>query len=147
MEVLGMKEIYGLMCVYVMCRIRERVQLIASFVAMTTDNILNEATRGRKGLFWLTAWVQHRRKGMCHIVSQSGSDESWMLALSSRSPFYSDEPWPIGWCPHISDGSSHLNFPLSRKSKIFSEICSHNDCKSTELTIKMTITEPSLDTG
>lgn len=50
-----MKEIYGLMCVYVMCRIRKRVQLIASFVAMTTDNILNEATRGRKGLFWLTA--------------------------------------------------------------------------------------------
>lgn len=48
-----MKEINGLMCV--MCRVRDRVLLIASFVVKTTDNILNEATRGRKGLFGLRA--------------------------------------------------------------------------------------------
>lgn len=38
-------------------------------------------------------------------------------------------------------------FSLSRKSQIISEICSHSDCKSMELTIKMTTTEPSLDMG
>lgn len=48
-----MKEINGLMCV--MCRVRDRVLLIASFAFKTTDNILNEATRGRKGLFGLRA--------------------------------------------------------------------------------------------
>lgn len=48
-----MKEINGLMCV--MCRVRDMVLLIASFAVKTTDNILNEATRGRKGLFGLRA--------------------------------------------------------------------------------------------
>lgn len=53
MEMLGVKEINGLMCV--MCKVRERVLLIASFAVKTTDSILNEATRGRKRLFWLRA--------------------------------------------------------------------------------------------
>lgn len=77
---------------------------------------------------------------MCHIMSQSGSNES------SLSPFYSvmnPGPWDDAF-------TFQMDLPISvfliqKVTNILRNLFD-NDCKSMELTIKMTTTEPSLDT-